>query len=445
MKPIILIQGPVATRSGYGDHTRDLTKSLMEIYSDKYDIKIMSMKWGECPMTGLDENNPDHQKIMSCILKTPHLPKQPEIFIQVSVPNEFQAIGKYNIGITAGIETTVCSKEWLDGVNRMDLNLVPSQHSADVFKNITFDKIDNNTKKSVGSYSLQKPVEVLFEGLDTKIYKKTKDIPNTINDTLKNINEQFAFLFVGHWLQGNPGHDRKDVHTLIDSFCEAFRSKQVKPALILKTSGAGFSIIDRNDITKKVNNIIEKYGESAPSIYLLHGDLTAEEMNGLYNHPKVKAHISFTKGEGFGRPLLEASVSQKPVIATNWSGHVDFLKHSVMLPGQVNQVHKSAVWKDVIIPESGWFYVNVNYAIKTMKQIFKHYKKYLPNARTQSKYSIENFSLDKMTVKFKEILDKYVPEPTEQVKIKLPKLNMNNSVDKKELPKVKLPKLKKVE
>ena len=191
----------------------------------------------------------------------------------------------------------------------------------------------------------------------------------TINDTLNNINEQFAFLFVGHWLQGSPGHDRKDIHTLIDTFCKTFKNRQIKPALILKTSGASFSVVDRNTMTQKINSVLEKYGKSGPSVYLLHGDLTPEEMNSLYNHPKVKAHISFTKGEGFGRPLLEASVSQKPVIATNWSGHVDFLKHSILLPGEVKQVHKSAIWKDVIVPESGWFYVNQNYASKIMKDV----------------------------------------------------------------------------
>ncbi len=446
MKPIMLIQGPVATRSGYGDHTRDITKSCLELYSDKYDIKIMSMRWGECPMTGLDESNLEHQKIINCILKKPELPSQPHVFIQISVPNEFQPIGKYNIGITAGIETTHCSKEWVDGLNRMDLNIVPSEHSKRVFDSINFEKYDNETKKKIGEYKVEKPVKVLFEGLDTDIYKKTTEIVPTIDKTLNDIDEQFVFLFVGHWLQGRPGHDRKDISTMIDVFCQSFKGKIKKPALVLKTSGATFSIIDRNEITQKINSVLEKYGESAPSVYLLHGDLTSDEINSLYNHKKVKAHVSFTKGEGFGRPLLEASVSQKPVIATNWSGHVDFLKHSIMLPGELKGVHKSAVWKNVIIPESSWFYVNTNYASKIFKNVFKHYKKYLPEARKQAKFSRENFSLDKMTAELKQLLDEFVPQPSEQIKLKLPKLNMkpSNSVPK-QMPKVKLPKLKKVE
>tara|TARA_R100000458_G_scaffold59684_1_gene71142 strand:- start:2447 stop:3778 length:1332 start_codon:yes stop_codon:yes gene_type:complete len=443
MKPILLIQGPIATRSGYGDHTRDITKSVIDLYSDKYDIKIISMRWGDCPMTGLDKSNPDHLKMIHRILKQPTLPKQPDVFIQVSVPNEFQKVGKYNIGVTAGIETTACSMPWIEGLNRMDLNIVPSVHSKHVFDSIAFDRIDRETQAKAGTLKVETPIEVLFEGLDTAIYKKTNEIPETIKDSLGDIKEQFCFLFVGHWLQGAPGHDRKDIFTLIETFCEAFKNKQTKPALILKTSGATFSIIDRNDMTRKINSVIQKYGKSAPSVYLLHGDMTQEEINGLYNHPKVKAHISFTKGEGFGRPLLEASVSQKPVIATNWSGHIDFLKHSIMLPGELKNVHKTVVWKDVIIPESKWFYVNTNFAKKTMKEIVKHYKKSLPAARLQAKYSNDNFSLDKMTEELKKIFEKYVPEPSEQVKLNLPKLNMGSTDTK--VPGLKLPKLKKVE
>ncbi len=446
MKPILLIQGPIATRSGYGDHTRDITKSILEIYGDKYDVKIMSMRWGECPMTGLDESNPEHQEIIKCILKRPELPTQPEVFIQISVPNEFHPIGKYNIGITAGIETTACSLPWIQGLNKMDLVIVPSEHSKHVFETVSFDQMDNKTNQKISTTRFNKPIEVLFEGLDTNIFKKTREIPNTVNDTMNGIDEQFVFLYVGHWLQGAPGHSRKDVYTLIDTFCESFKNKQTKPALLLKTSGATFSIIDRNEIMKKVESVMKKHGKTCPQVYVLHGDLTSEEMNGLYNHPKVKAHISFTKGEGFGRPLLEASVSQKPVLAPNWSGQIDFLKHAILLPGELKQVHKSAVWKDVIIPESSWFYVNTKFASKMMREVYKRYKKHLPNARTQAKYSMENFSFDAMVKKFKGILDKYVPEPSQQVKLKLPKLNMNPSKNtKSEAPKIKLPKLKKVE
>ena len=204
--------------------------------------------------------------------------------------------------------------------------------------------------------------------------------------------------------------------------------------MILKTSSATFSVMDEIEMVKKINKAISKCKlKNPPNVYLLHGDLTQDEMNSLYNHPKVKAHVSFTKGEGFGRPLLEASLSGKPVIASNWSGHLDFLKHSVMLPGEMKKVHKSAVWKDVIIKESQWFYVNHIYASMVLKDVFKNYKNYLPDAKKQARFSKENFSLEAMKNKLIEIMDRYI---VEEVQVKLPELDS---------AKINLPKLKRVE
>ena len=305
----------------------------------------------------------------------------------------------------------------------MDLNIVPSEHSKSSIMNSVYDKIDDQSKQKVGELRCEKPIEVLFEGLDTNIFKKIEAGPKPIVEELSKIPEQFCFLFVGHWLNGDFGHDRKDVGGMIKTFLETFKGhSSPKPALLLKSSHATFSIIDREQTLKKIKQIINGIGGNLPNIYLLHGDLEPEEMNVLYNHPKVKAHLSFTHGEGFGRPLLEASSTQKPVIASNWSGHIDFLKHSVLLPGQLNNVHKSAAWKNVILKESKWYYVDHAYAKKVLKSVYKKYKKFLPNAKKQARYTRENFSLDKMTEKFKEMLISSVPKAPEKVELKLPKL-----------------------
>ena len=187
------------------------------------------------------------------------------------------------------------------------------------------------------------------------------------------------------------------------TFCEEFKNKisRNKPALILKTSGATFSIIDRDQIALKIQSIIATYGDKAPNIYLLHGDLTDNEMNSLYNHPKVKTMISFTKGEGFGRPLLEFSLSGKPVIASNWSGQVDFLhpQYSTLLPGELTTVHATALDK-FILKDSQWFTVNYGYAMSVLKNIVDHYKQYVNKAKKQAHYSKTNFSLEKMSEKY---------------------------------------------
>jgi glycosyltransferase involved in cell wall biosynthesis len=168
--------------------------------------------------------------------------------------------------------------------------------------------------------------------------------------------------------------------------------------------------------------------------------LTDEEMNSLYNHPKIKAMISFTKGEGFGRPLLEFSLTGKPIIASNWSGQTDFLKHSVLLPGQLTEIDKSAA-DNFLIKGSKWFTVNYQYASRVLKDVTENYKMYIPNAKKQARYVRENFNLELMSAKFCELVEKGLETVPQQVKLKLPKLKKADN-DK---PKLKLPKLKKVE
>jgi glycosyltransferase involved in cell wall biosynthesis len=324
----------------------------------------------------------------------------------------------------------------------MDLIIVPSHHSKNVFLNTKFDKMDNNSKEKIGELKLDKPIEVLFEGLDTQIFKQLSTKQPSVSQELKNIKEDFCFLYVGHWLDGKLGHDRKDTGMLIKTFCKAFSEKRTKPALILKTSSATFSVLDRKRMLEKIRSITLPFGIKCPSIYLLHGDLTPEEVNGLYNHPRVKAHITFTKGEGFGRPLLEASVSGKPVIASAWSGQLDFLHKdmSILLPGELQEVHKSARWKGVINEGTHWFYVNYQNAERVIRDVYKSYKNYLPGARKQAYYSRTNFSMEKMTELFSSIIDKYVGSIPQQVPLTLPTLKKIN----KSQPTINLPKLKKV-
>ena len=434
-KPTLLIMAPVATRSGYGSRSVDIAYSLIK--SGKYNVKIWNTRWGSTPMNALSPENPKHKMILDCLMTEPRLDQQPDIFVQITVPNEFQRIGKYNIGITAGIETTIASAQWVEGCNNMDLVLVSSEHSKKVLQESAWMKHDQNTKQPIGEIKLNKPIEVIFEGVDLETYFPTKELNKTVVDELKGIKEDFCFLFVGHWLSGDFGEDRKNISGLIRTFLESFKNKAShnKPALILKTSTSDFSVIDRDSIINKINQIVKSVkSKNLPNIYLLHGDLTDEEMNSLYNHPKVKAHVTFTKGEGYGRPLAEASMSEKPIIAPNWSGHIDFLKEAVLLPGQLTNIHPSAVWDGVLIKESQWFSVDYGYAAAAMRKVVEDYKEMAVMGRKQAKFVKENYSLDAMDKKLHGYLDKYVPEFPKQVQLKLPQLK-----------KIELPKLTKVE
>ena len=316
IKPMILVTAPVQTRSGYGNHSRDICQALIEM--DKYDVRIQSVRWGSTPPNALEKDNPIHQEIDKRILRQPNLEKQPDLHLHIVIPNEFQPIAKINLGMTAGIEHTIPPANWLEGCNRMDKVIFTSEFSRDSFANIQFDKLDSKTKKVEGILKLEKPTDVLFEGADTNVYKETKEISEKLNQKFSKIKEDFCFLFVGHWLSGNLGEDRKDIGMMLKVFYTMFKNQKNPPALILKTSGAGFSIIDRNEMMKKINLVKDSMKvDKLPNVYLLHGDLSDEEMNQMYNHPKVKAHLTFTHGEGFGRPLLEASFSGKPILARN--------------------------------------------------------------------------------------------------------------------------------
>jgi glycosyltransferase involved in cell wall biosynthesis len=441
MKKVMLICAPVSSRSGYGDHARDLVRSFINL--GKFDVKILDVPWGECPRNALDIEL--DKNIIDCILPEPKMDKKPNVYVDIRIPNEFQTYGEVNIGITAGIETTTVSNNWIEGCNKMDLIITPSEHSKDGFVKALYEKMQqlpNGQQQKVGELKLEKPIEVLFEGVDENIFKPLDDSSLDLVDDIK---EDFAFLHVGLWGKGGFGEDRKDISKLVKLFYESFANKKEQPALILKTAGATFSILDREECLRKINEIKSMFPKdwNLPNVYLLHGSLSTEEMNKLYNHPKVKCFVSLTHGEGFGRPLLEASMVGLPVIASAWSGQMDFLSEtdSMLLGGELVQVPKSQVWKDVVIPESQWFNVNETQAYRAMNYCFQNYDEVKEKALNLMKINREKFTLDKMTEKLGKIITPIVDKVPQQVGLQLPKLQ---KVSNSEPPKIKLPKLKKV-
>ena len=435
MKQFCLISAPPDTYSGYGARSRDFIKALYELKKDEWDIVILPQRWGVTNWGFLETNKEDWGWMLDLFAKAP-ITRQPDVWIQVTVPNEFQAVGKVNIGVTAGIETTICDPSWIDGCNRMTVTLVSSNHAKRVFETSAFDQKDQQGN-IVRNIKLEKPVEVLFEGVDLNKYFSIpqEELPKTeLIESLDSIKESFNYLFVGHWLQGELGQDRKDIGMLIKTFLEAFKGKKQKPGLILKTSSATSCIMDRDEVLKKIDSIRHMVGtKDIPNVYLLHGDFEDSDINNLYNHPKVKAMVSFTKGEGYGRPLAEFTLSKKPVIASGWSGHLDFLdsEYSVLLSGEVKQIHQSAVVQNMLIPESGWFTVDYKNATKVLQDVYEDYSKYEVGGKRQGHKIKTQFSYDNMVIFLKDYLDKYVPK---QVQLKLPQLK-----------KVELPKLQKVE
>jgi hypothetical protein len=424
-KPTCVLQAPVFTRSGYGDWSLAIAKSLLRY--DKFDLLIAPTPWGGTPkknhINEFDQNDKETLAIVDRVLKAP-LGKQPDLFIQITIPNEFQAVGKYNIGMTAGIETTIPPGEWIEGLNKMNLNITTSEFSKNVFTSAQF--VKNYSDGRQEPLKVEKPLEVCFWGADTNIYKKTDEKIDTVEAVLNKIPEKTAFLFVGQWTNlAGLYSDRKDIGNLIRVFCNIFKDRKGdRPCLILKTSGINFSKMDKDACLSRIKQIQQNVGGNVPNIYLLHGELSDVEMNALYNHSKVKAHLSFTHGEGYGHPLLLSTLSGKPLFVSNWSGHLDFLnpKYANLLDGSVKTIAPEAV-NQWLIKESGWFTVAYGLAEERIKSAFyDNDKKLIENAEQLRLENMTKFSLSAMDAKFHGYLDKYVPVFQVEKQIILPKL-----------------------
>ena len=406
MKKTCVVSCPIDTYSGYGARSRDFVKGLIKAKGDVWDIKILSQRWGSLPFGYLA----DHLEEDLASRTINQMTQRPDIWMQISIPNEFQKVSEhYNIGITAGIESDLCNESWIEGINRMDEVYVSSEHAKQVFK--SHPKVKPTT-----------PIKVLFEGLDTEKYLKTERMANLeINLDLNAIEESFCFLFTGHWIE------RKNVTNLVYTFFRAFNNQDKMPALILKTQQQSNSLTDRTRIDKVIKDIRNNFPADTklPKVYVLQGDLTDAEMNELYNHKKVKAMVNLTRGEGFGRPLLEFTAVAKPIITTLWSGHADFLNKNfvVPVPGQLAPIPTQAA-NDWIVEGGKWFEANLDIAGQKMLEVWKNYSKFTTKAKQQQKYAASKFSMEKMNTLIGEYMETADSKVPEKVQLQLPKLEL---------------------
>jgi hypothetical protein len=429
MKPTLVFQGPIFTRSGYGDHCRDLMKSLRKM--DKYDIKIIPLRWGNTPQNQVDGESEFGRWMLERVIS--QIEQKPDIFMQVSVANEFEPKGHYNIGVTAGVETTIAPKDFIDGSNKMDLIIVPSNFTKQNIGGTIYQQKDQSNGQIVGEIKTTTQIEVLLEGVDTEIFSKGNG-----NDVLANVKEDFNFLIVGHWLKGSLGQDRKDIGMAIKTFATVFQylPKDKRPGLIIKTSHAGFSVIDREATREKIDAVLKPLGDKCPSVYLIHGDMEETDMSNLYHHPKVKAMISFAKGEGYGRPMAEFTLTGKPILASGWSGQMDFLppEYAVLLEGSLTAVDESAA-DQFCMKEAQWFTVNYSNAANKIYDVYNKYDSYLEKSKGLRENTLKNFTLDNMHDKFTQLMDTYVKKAPQIVPFNIPKVNVS---------KMQIPKLNKI-
>ena len=358
MRRKIILKAPVLTRSGYGEQSRFALRSLRS-REDLFDIYIQPLQWGQTSWT--NDNTEERRWIDQTIEKTIGYVQQQgqfDISLQVTIPNEWEGIAPTNIGYTAGIETTQVAYPWIETGNQMDKIIVVSSHSKNIYKNTEYTAQEANTGQKV-HIRLATPTHVV--NYPAKTYE---NLPN-LNLELEN---DFNFLTVA---QFGP---RKNLLNTIKWFVEEFQNEEV--GLIVKSNIAKNSVMDRENLYDNMKNFLSGFPDKKCKVYLLHGDMTDEEVHALYIHPQVKALVALPHGEGFGLPIFEAAYSGLPIIATAWSGQLDFLvdkKGKEQFYGvayDLQQVQDEVVWDGVIIKESMWAYPREQSAKEHMRNCY---------------------------------------------------------------------------
>lgn len=405
--PKVLLKAPVLTASGYGVHSRQVLRALLAF--GQFDLSIRSINWGQTAFI-YDENDPLVPLIKSLSEKYEREQaagfKDYDISIQVTIPNEFEKLAKVNIGVTAGIEVDRVSPAWLERTNQVvDLVVVPSKHSAETYASVEY------SGPSGEKLSLQKPLAVCPEGVDSRFFNtaplKESDYENLKFDT------KFNFLSVGLGLDKPLGEDRKNISNLIKWFCERFKDDK-EVGLVLKIGLVNNSLMDFEMTQRKIAELkrISGAGEF-PRIHLVHGRMTDAEMAALYKHPQIKAYVTLTHGEGFGLPVLEAAACGLPVIATDWSGHLDFLsidgkKRFVPVEYDLKEIPKSAVWNGVMEAGTRWAEAREDDAKLKMKKVSLSYDKPKEWALELAEHIAKNFSLERVSYGFVRTLAEFV-------------------------------------
>lgn len=434
-KTTCVIAAPVDTFSGYGVMARNFAKALFRVRGEEWDIKFLSLRWGGTPFGALDVSDPEEKRIKDSIIIDGQLRYRPDVWIQISVSNEFTPVGTVNIGYSCLVETSVLPGDMLEGLNRMTFNLVSSEHALKITKDSVWDKKNEQTN-AMERVSIKKPTEVLFIGLDTNKFKK----PEKVSFDLSQIPESFCFLSVCHLLPGTDiMEDRKMVGKLIKSFLETFKNKKDKPALILKSSTGLYSYIDEERCLNVINRIKNTVsGKDLPNIYLIHGELTEQELCELYSHDKVKA-FALVGNEGYGLPYIEFSaVSGKPIITSPWSGHIDFLEKdfNIFVNGNIEQVHKATA-NQFLLEQAGWFKPDMKDLSVKLEFVYKNYKSCVDMGKRQGHKSRTEFTLDKMAKKLDEVLNKHMPVISKPVPLTLPKIAPTKTFNQDYLEEIK--------
>ena len=395
MKTILII-GPVTRRAGYGEQARFALRSL-RAHPERFNILIQDIPWGQSGQ--VSEDSEEQNFITETIAKTQqHLQQQlpVDITLQVTIPNEFKKLAPVNIGYTAGIETTRVSPQWIEQSALMDKIILVSNHSKDVYEKTSYEGTNNETGEKV-IIKAQVPMEV--------VNYPVRNLE--VDDLGLELKHDFNFLTIA---QMGP---RKNLANTVKWFLEEFQNDEV--GLIVKTNMRNCCTADAHFCLDSIRQLTKQFPERKCSVHLLHGDLSLGQMNSLYTHPKMKAFVTLTHGEGYGLPIFEAAYHGLPVVAPGWSGQNDFLYAPVKSGKQkkaklrplfakvdytIGQVPQEAVWEGVIQADAGWCYPTEDGAKSAMRDVYSNHSNYIGMSRKLKKHILANFTEEQMTAQF---------------------------------------------
>lgn len=330
MKTVVL-RAPLLSYSGYGTHSRQIFKWLL---TQNVNVITQVVPWGLTSWM----INPDYENglVKEIMDRSRSTSKKPDVSIQVQLPNEWSPdLAKKNVGVSAYVESDKCNPQWILASNQMDHIVVPSNHVKNCIEN---------------TGAVQVPLSVIPEAFYDAI--SSKDLPHLQLE----LDTDFNFLLVGQITGNNPHNDRKNIFNTLKWFCEEFKDDK-DVGLVFKTNSGRNTKIDRKITRKLLNAVLKEVRPGIyPKVHFLHGSMTQQEMASLYRHPSIKAFVSLTRGEGYGLPLLEAAASGLPVITTNWSGHLDFMKRGkfIGVNYKLDDVHPSRVDGKIFVKGSKW-------------------------------------------------------------------------------------------
>ena len=396
----ILVKGPALSRSGYGEQTRFALRALRK-HENRYNILLLNIPWGQ---TGwITEDDEERQWLDHLMISTQHYMQQGnppvDVSLQVTIPNEWEKLAPINIGFTAGMETTKVTPQWIEMSNTVDKILTVSNHSKQVYENTIYD-----AKTPTG--------ERVFFRTSTPIEVTHYPIRSTEQEEVDiELDYDFNFLTVA---QMGP---RKNMQNTIAWFVEEFKDEEV--GLLVKTNMANCCTADYLHCEHVLKDLLSRFPDRKCKVYMLHGDLTAKQMNYLYNHPKIKCYATITHGEGFGLPIFESVYNGLPVIAPSWSGHVDFLyapsnskkqknrmrPHFSRVDYTLGQIPPEVVWEGVIPADSMWCYPKEQSFKECLRDVYKNHTRLKSQAKRLQKHIAKEFATEKQLDAFVNAID----------------------------------------